>query len=306
MTRVALICDNGRIAQWQRRALEEAGIRHIVLLLDCRNTESERRWARHAGYYLLNMLAIRSRETRMVAIEDCEIAIDERVVFDADTAGAWQSLPDAVLARRRSVAPDVIVKFGMGLLRVPPRDVLAAPILSYHHGDPAAYRGRPAGFWETAHGTPVLGQVVQVLANRLDAGAVVAFAETKVYPHSYCATMIEAYRHSPLLLGPAIARSVAGEHLPAGHGPNHRLPSNMAVAGVVFGMVRKWLGRLVYGALFEKEWRVSVAAPPRDPLAASPEGARVLPVPRGYTILADPFLCANGDVLAEGVHARSG
>ena len=306
MTRVALICDNGWIAQWQRRALAEAGITRVALLLDCRNTASERRWVAHAGYYLLNMLAIRSRETRMVAVEACGIAIDERVVFDADTAGAWQSLPDSVLLRVRAVAPEVIVKFGMGLLRVPPRDLLAAPILSYHHGDPATFRGRPAGFWETATGTPMLGQVVQVLANRLDAGAVVAFAQTKVYAHSYCATMIEAYRHSPLLLRPAIARAVTGEHLPAGHGPNHRLPSNAAVGRVAIGMVRKWLGRLAYGAMFEKEWRVSIAARPADPLIATPADARELPVPRGYTILADPFLCANGDVLAEGLHARSG
>lgn len=306
MTHVALICDNGRIAQWQRRALAEAGITRVALLLDCRNTVSERRWVRHAGYYLLNMLAIRSRETRMVSIDACGLAIDERVVFDAETMGAWQSLPDSVLARVGAVAPEVIVKFGMGLLRVPPADVLSAPILSYHHGDPAAFRGRPAGFWETARGTPVLGQVVQVLANRLDAGVVVAFAQTKVYAHSYRATMIEAYRHSPLLLRPAIARAVAGEHLPAGHGANHRLPSNAAVSRVAMGIACKWFGRLAYGALFEKEWRVSVAARPADPLTAAPAHARELPVPRGYTILADPFLCANGDVLAEGLHARSG
>jgi hypothetical protein len=306
VTRVALICDNGRIAQWQRRALEEAGVTRIALLLDCRNTCSQRRLIAHGGYYLLNMLAIRSRATRMVDVASCGIAVDEHVAFDAETAGAWQSLPATVLARVRAVAPAVIVKFGMGLLRVPPFETLPAPILSYHHGDPAAFRGRPAGFWETARGTPLLGQVVQVLANRLDAGAVVAQAETKVYAHSYRATMIEAYRHSPLLLAPAIARAVAGEHLPAGHGPNHRLPSNAAVAGMAARMARKWLGRLAYGALFEKEWRVSIAPRPADPLAATPATARELPVPRGYTILADPFLCANGDVLAEGVHARSG
>ena len=75
-------------------------------------------------------------------------------------------------------AIDAIVKFGLGLLRVPDRTVLPIPILSFHHGDPGAYRGRPAGFWELIEGASFVGQVVQILRNRLDAGRVVAFAGT--------------------------------------------------------------------------------------------------------------------------------
>ncbi len=90
----------------------------------------------------------------------------------------------------------------MGLLRVP--SGLACPILSYHHGDPREYRGRPAGFYELMNGKTAVGQVVQVLSETLDAGEVVAFAETKAHAHSWQRTMAEAYRASPLLLAAAV------------------------------------------------------------------------------------------------------
>jgi len=95
----------------------------------------------------------------------------------------------------------------MGLLRVPPAERIGCQILSYHHGDPRRFRGRPAGFYELLSGESQIGQVVQILSNALDAGKVVAYAETKAYPHSYRNTLIEAFRRSPLLLRTAVCAS---------------------------------------------------------------------------------------------------
>jgi hypothetical protein len=72
-----------------------------------------------------------------------------------------------------------IIKFGMGLLRIPSSEQLSVPILSYHHGDPAEFRGRPAGFYEMLAGRSVMGQVVQRLSNDLDAGDIVASARVE-------------------------------------------------------------------------------------------------------------------------------
>jgi hypothetical protein len=152
------------------------------------------------------------------------------IAFESGYEGAWQTLPPPIVEKLAGSGFHVIVKLGMGLLRVPPPEVLPVPILAWHHGDPDRFRGRPSSFWEMVHGAPVVGQIVQILSNRLDGGAVVAFAETKVHPHSYRATLIEAYRHSHLLIDEAVRNALAGHALPRGSaGKNYRLPSNLAV-----------------------------------------------------------------------------
>ena len=114
-------------------------------------------------------------------------------------------------------------------------------------------RGRPAGFYELLSGEPVVGQVVQRLTNRLDAGEVLAFAETKARPHSYRATMEDAYRTSPLLLPQAVQTLLAGKHLdmvPAEHVTT--LPAPMTVARFVLQRFAALVRRLGYGLAIEK------------------------------------------------------
>ena len=40
--------------------------------------------------------------------------------------------------------------------------------MSFHHGDPRKYRGRPSGFYEIANKEKIQGQVVQILTPKLD------------------------------------------------------------------------------------------------------------------------------------------
>ena len=72
----------------------------------------------------------------------------------------------------------------MGLLRIED-EYQQLPILSYHHGDPSSYRGRPAGFYEIFNGEKTTGIIVQRLSNELDAGVILAFAESKIVNFSY-------------------------------------------------------------------------------------------------------------------------
>lgn len=263
-----------------------------VTVLNCTNTSIRKRLFTHLGYYALNLLTIRNPQTRYVPISASRKTITEVIDFESIYEGAWQKLPPEIIARIVRDQPDAVLKFGMSLMRIPPE--LTAPVLSFHHGDPDAYRGRPAGFYETLHGRPTVGQIIQVLSNRLDAGAVVAFGETKVYPHSYRATLIDAYRHSPLLINAALRNVAAGTVLPkASKGTNYRLPSNLLVARFCLTMAARFVRRLVYGALFEKEWRVSTAPLDGADLAAGqfPAPARWTDLPRlpRYAFYADPF-----------------
>src|SRR5215212_5555833 len=207
--RIGLILDGSKLARWQAEALERLRDDAEFVIYSCTTPAAAKRRPRHALYYLLNLFTVRNRMTGRVAIPRA-LKVVATHSFAASSEHGWQSLPADLLLRIADDRPSVIVKFGMGLLQVPPPEQLAVPILSFHHGDPAKFRGRPAGFYELLNGEPIVGQVVQILSNRLDSGRIVAAAETRAFAHSYRATLVEAYRHSPLLLRAAIENAVAG------------------------------------------------------------------------------------------------
>jgi hypothetical protein len=312
--KIGLFVDQGRLTRWQAAALQTLPADTEFVVYDCLNTRGGRRRARHAFYYLLNLFTIRNRSTRTVPLSETRAAAAPVTAFETGYEGSWQTLPAPLIARIVADGPNVLLKFGLSLLRIPPETVLAVPILSYHHGDPAAYRGRPAGFWELLHGKQIMGQIVQILSNRLDAGTVVAFGESKVFSHSYRATLIEAYNRSPLLLTVAIANAVRRstiEH--PTHGRIYRLPGTMDVLRLLGRTTAARVRRLLYGAFIEKKWEVSTA--PAE-AAAIVEGDEPLPAraawttlprPKGYTFLADPFFAPAGSgLVVEALRGRSG
>jgi hypothetical protein len=311
--KIAVIVDDMQVADWQSRVLAAAGASEI-LVYNCTNSRPSRKRLKHAFYYALNLVSIRNPATRRKPLRDCGLPLGRTRDFESEYEGAWQRLPGALLTEIGRDRPAVILKFGMNLLRIPPAAELPVPILSYHHGDPDHYRGRPAGFYELLHGRRELGQIVQVLSNALDAGRVVAFGETKVVAHSYRATLVEAYRKSPLLIRAALDRALRGEFLlKSSSGAIYRLPSNRTVLSLVRKMGGAGLKRLVYGAFFEKAWQVStvelgpadaqVLPPPLPPQASW----RTLDCPLGYSFVADPFFSPGGEaILVEALDSARG
>jgi len=280
------------------------------VLLNCTNTRHKRRGLRHAFYYLLNIVSLRTARTRSVPLPD-QLQIADRVDFEAAYDGAWQRLPPHVLQKLAEWRPQVAIKFGMGLLRVP--EELQCKILSYHHGDPRRFRGRPAGFYEMLAGEAVVGQIVQIISDRLDGGAVVAFAETRVQPHSYRATMSDAYGASPLLIRSAVANCLAGRTLPLEpSGRNYRLPSNWTVLRFAARSFAAKVRRLLYGGFFEKEWQVGVravkAGTAQQLVAELADRSlwNVIPRPAEYRFLADPFPHPDGGFLVEALRRSDG
>jgi len=310
--KIGLIVDDLSVARWQSDALETVASDNEFVVYNCTNTRPQPRRAAHAFYYLLNLFAVRNRMTRRTALP-ARLKIAAVRSFEAEGSGAWQELPAALLDSIRADPPAVIVKFGMGLLRVPPPDRQAAPILSYHHGDPVRFRGRPAGFYELLHGERTVGQVIQILGNTLDSGACVAAAETRAIRHSYRATLVESYRHSPLLLKRGIANAIAGAAVqPSARGRNYRLPDNWTVVKFVAARLAALVKHLIYGAFYEKDWNVATA-PLRSrselpmPAPAEPESWGLIARPSGYRFIADPFPHPGGDgVLVEALRASTG
>lgn len=312
--KIAVIVDDDMVQRFALDSIDALEGTGEITIFSCTNTRFRRNWLRHCAYYALNLLTVRNPLTRPVSIHSGRKRIESRTEFASGYEGMWQTLPPAIVSTLNRGRFDLVLKFGMGLLRVPPD--LKPPILSFHHGDPDRYRGRPAGFWEIADGAEVLGQIVQVIGNRLDSGRVVAFAETKVMPWSYRRTLIEAFRHSPLIINAAVSNTISGatlEKLSEGH--NYRLPSNRQTAAFVIRMTARFVRRLLYGALVEKRWNVSIAPIEGDELDRVISGEDFpstrdwtgIPAAADYVFYADPFLTTDPPgLLVEGLHRRTG
>lgn len=308
--RAGVITDGGSIARWQADALAALGPEFELRFYNCTNMRAQPRRLAHWPYYLLSLLSLRTRLTRQVPLPT---AADHVFDFECEHEGVWQRLPTDLIERLAADSVTVIVKFGMGLLRVPDEAACSIPILSYHHGDPRRFRGRPAGFYELLGDERVVGQIVQRLSGQLDAGEVLAFAETKAHAHSYRGTMAEAYRTSPLLLERAIRNACAGRRIDMTAGSRvTRLPGPLTVTRFVAGRCWALFRRLAYGLAIEKSWRVAVAENPSGGLPAEealpdPAAWREIGLPKGYRFLADPFFHPDGSgLLVEGMRSRTG
>ena len=306
------ILTDGKVALWQRQALERACAGHEIYLIIPRDGWKPRRRAKHALYYALNLLTIRNRLTRQVDLPDLDPV--ETVEFEPGYEGAWAVLPDQLIDWINARKLDAVVKVALSLLRVPAPDRLPIPILSYHHGDPRKYRGRPAGFYELLDGTPFMGQIVQALGPKLDGGAVYAFTESRVAPHSYRQTLLDAYSLSPYLLGQALENVRRGRPLDmAPDGRNYRLPGNWTVVRFFAARVAAAIRRSLYGLFVEKEWRVATAecGDPADPVhavgAVTRANWQVPAVVRPFSFYADPFFGERPDeIFVEAMNRRTG
>jgi glycosyltransferase involved in cell wall biosynthesis/folate-dependent phosphoribosylglycinamide formyltransferase PurN len=83
------------------------------------------------------------------------------------------------LQRIEAHKPDVLLRFGFGILS---GQILTLPkfgVWSMHHGDYESFRGGPPGFWEWFYKVPTTGAMVQRLTEELDGGECIARTITK-------------------------------------------------------------------------------------------------------------------------------
>ena len=302
------------LKRWQYEAVERIAKANEIYLLEAKGERpASRKPVLHGAYYLLNLAAIRGPLAAARPFPDDAIGIRDRISFEVAYEKSWAVLPDEAIAFARKQRLDAIVKFSLNLLRIPSPEVLTVPILSYHHGDPRSFRGRPAGYYEIESGSDHLGQIVQILSNRLDAGEVLAATQTPVFPHSYRRTLREAYAMSPHLLPRALDALRSGTRIDwAPTRTNYRLPTNRSVLRFAGARLTHTGKRLLYGAFGEKRWAVStVRLRPGedafDALASDADDRWSTPaIPRGYSFLAEPFILKDGALVVEALERRSG
>src|SRR5580765_2047368 len=141
--RAAIVLDNLSVKKWQREALALCSdIVDIDLILNCQNTKNRRAYGKNFAYYLINILCLKSDLTRSVAFPHNDSQV---ISFSSEYSKGWQRIPDELVGEINARSIDLFIKFGMNLLIVPENLKSRFGVLSYHHGDPTKYRGRPAG-----------------------------------------------------------------------------------------------------------------------------------------------------------------
>lgn len=86
--------------------------------------------------------------------------------------GVFDRLPEPDIAALRGYDLDVLLRFGFRILKGAVLGVPRHGVWSYHHGDPARFRGGPSCFREIVRGERSVGVVLQRLTETLDAGEI--------------------------------------------------------------------------------------------------------------------------------------
>lgn len=305
--RAAIIVDRMQIAEWQKEALANASdVLDIALIVSCQNTKSKSHIIKHLLYYIINILCLRTELTRKSRISSPKIPTLE---FNCSYSGAWQTIPPSTAAQIQHHGIRLVIKMGMSLLRI--EDHLAQfDVISFHHGDPEYYRGRPAGFYEIYNNAKKVGIIVQKLSNELDAGTILALAHAKIYHHSYKKTATSFYKKSKPLLRKAILNYRNGTIFKARKlGRNYRLPSNRVSAIFILKILYRKISRAAYGAFIEKRWNIlQIGYDGVGSLSKiSTANGRQPNISPEYNFYADPFFSADGKLIrVEALNSKTG
>ncbi len=220
--RVCLLFDGEQTERWVADAIEtmltetNAEISLVVInedtgLLGSGNVKRGVKYPAYAAYWIASMLRPRRSATdryddpvpisAVTGVDDAE-----RIrTYPTDVSGLWNELPEEVVSRIAAES-DVVFRRGFGLVRGSLLTATRYGVLSYHHGDPRAYRGGPAGFWEYMHGEDTAGTIVQSLSDDLDAGVVRSYRDVDLSDcDSWDAIQRELYEGSTGQLAEAVA-----------------------------------------------------------------------------------------------------
>ncbi|PIR21824.1 MAG: hypothetical protein COV44_11175 [Deltaproteobacteria bacterium CG11_big_fil_rev_8_21_14_0_20_45_16] len=306
----AVIIDGGMLRIWQLKCLrlaEQNGFK-IELVLSCSNTRTCRSYLTYIVYYVINLLMMKSSLTRKHDFKEPYPSLN-KIDFESEYEKSWQRLPDTVLELLRAKEIDVVIKFGMNLLKIPEGLPCQYGVISFHHGDPRSYRGRPAGFYEMLNNEAYMGIIVQRLSNVLDGGEVLSFAKSRLFDYSYSRTLQNAYRNSI----PMLAQALKNLHLnssssPRELGKNYRLPSNSLGLKFLRILLMRNLRRLLYGLFYEKKWQIGISEKTSaqtilDTSLRLP-AQKSLEIDKSYQFYADPFFLSERQIVVEGMSKR--
>ena len=235
-----------------------------------------RRQAFYALYERIDLYAHSSFVSQMNPVDVRGLLEEAKlIVVDPLRTGRDVRLAAGDVALLREQNLDVVLRFGLGIIRGEILDVARYGVWSYHHGDSEFYRGGPPGFWELYERAPLTGAILQLLNETLDGGTVLARVQTGTrLGYSLIANRLPCYMTAQSLVIQKLRelhefgwKSVIGRSCAPspyrGSRPLYRAPINSETAKFLVGRgfdalrrrVPRWLGgkRTKPG-----EWRIGI------------------------------------------------
>ncbi|MCB0790388.1 MAG: hypothetical protein H6595_11600 [Flavobacteriales bacterium] len=304
--RVGVMLDGPVVQQWQADCLQHVlDVPGVQLVVCVRKTDTAaprpslpQRILRHPWRIAL-YLRYRRRHFRPPAMREVDIrdriAGAPTVVCTTTRKGHGEYFSDADLDAIRGHRPDVLLRFGFGIIRGAILEVPTHGVWSFHHGDEQHYRGGPPGFWEIMHREPVVGAILQRLTDTLDAGIILRKGWFPVVDHSLPQTVDQVLHHSAIWPAQVMRSLLQGRALPTApattSAPILRYPRNlMFLRFLLRTLTNKW--RFHRGELnAHEEWNIGVLYQPVQSLLQEVHSLNVrwLPAPGKNTFRADPF-----------------
>jgi len=297
--RVGILCDGTTFQRWQAACIRQVaavpGVTLVGLVVDDSPADTTPRW-RERLYR-----AYRDRWFKPAAMgaEDlsAELAGLPRVPCTAGGPGRVRIFSPTELQRIRELRPDVLLRFGFGIIRGELLDLPTHGIWSFHHGDEQKYRGGPPGFWEIMNGDPVTGAILQRLTDKLDAGRVLHKGWFGTVDHALEETVDTVLMHSARWAAD-VCRAVLAGDTEAAQGvpstteaPLYTYPDNLTFLRFLRQQARNKV-RFHRAELKEhEEWNVGVLYQPIQHLLEDRPSLNVqwLPAPAKGAFRADPF-----------------
>lgn len=306
--RVGILCDGPVLQRWQaeavRAVLAVPGVELCVMVEHVPPSSEDRSTlSRQARRPWGSALYRRWRRTRFrqaaMAPEDITHLLSGVPVVRCTPAlqGHARHFSPKDLEAIRGHGPDVLLRFGFGILKGAILDLPTHGVWSFHHGDPEHFRGGPPGFWEIMHGSPVTGAILQRLTERLDGGAILHQGWFKTIDHSLAETVDTVLLHSAVWPALVMRRLLNGDGtaaqgtVPNTLGPLYRYPGNFTFLSFLWKQFQNKLRFHREDMQLHEEWNIGVLYRPIHALLEEPPSLNVrwLSAPGASSFRADPF-----------------
>ena len=283
---ILIIIENNIIKKWHYNCLEVLK-KHSKNLVFCNFNYKKKYEFRYLLYYLIKKICNPRTEQNFFKKVNNKIK-----VYNLKTSKSSSSFSFGKdffkICKNNKI--DIIVRFGLGIIK----SDLRIPILSFHHGDPSKYRGRPSCFHEILNSENTIGQVVQVLNSKIDKGKVLAFGETKTDLGSFKNSLEKTYSISHLVLEKALLNFSKKNYLiMKNHGKLHFNPNNSKVIKFIFLLFINKI-KIIYNKIFyHKKWGIFIIPTKNfkdvNDLKLFYDNKKKIHFNRKYNFIADPF-----------------
>lgn len=189
MYRIAILLDSESVQSWQAeciRQIVDSGLAEISSLIINQNPKTS-----GAASPLLYRFYRKLDRVLFKTAEDAFRDISIFSVLDSNTSRLYISpiqskykdeFEKKDLEKLWGFDLDIIIRFGFRILKGEILQIPKLGVWSFHHGDPAYYRGGPPAFWEVMNSQPTTAAVLMRINEKLDQGTILYKTLTQTDP----------------------------------------------------------------------------------------------------------------------------